>query len=80
MGRTVTQFETGLLEVFHDVGGEGLEDVGFYCELQMFAIYYTHTHTHTHTYIAVSRKRPTPQMSTGGFNYGMLRVMFKLRN
>jgi len=39
MGSTVTQIEIGLREVFHDVGGEGLEDVGFYCELQMFTIY-----------------------------------------
>ena len=51
MGSTVTQIEIGLREVFHDVGGEGLEDVGFYCELQMFTIYiYRQKHTHTHVH------------------------------
>ena len=35
MGSTVTRIESGLREVFQDVGGEGLEDVGFCCELQM---------------------------------------------
>jgi hypothetical protein len=39
MGSTVTQVEAGLREVFRNVGGEGLEDVGFYCKLHIFTTY-----------------------------------------
>jgi hypothetical protein len=83
MGSTVTQFETGLRKSFMKAGGEGLEDVGFYCELQTFT---THTHTHTHTHIhhththtsRLVARDPTLQMRTGGFTCGMLRVINKI--